>query len=196
MARFKPEDFPEGHPMHERVKAMMSASTTDGGRQTRRIRQHPEEDLQREIIKTADGWPLRTILKDGSWPDWVRRKTVGDWLFHVPNQRGDAVQRGVLSAMGVRSGVWDLFLTLPIMAWGGDASRVIPGLYLEVKAGKGHLSHDQTTFGEKVRGAGYLTRVVRSSQDFQRHIEEYLGESFAPTCVAWQPGEQTNGESP
>lgn len=77
---------------------------------------------------------------------------IGDFLFAVPNggMRTKAVA-GKLKAEGVKAGVWDLKLEVPIGR--------CPGLWIEMKAGSNTLTTEQRTWRDRMKRAGYQTVV-------------------------------------
>ena len=57
-------------------------------------------------------------------------------IYHCPNGGyRDPRTAAKFKAMGVKAGVWDIFLPCPT-----------PGLYVEMKAGKGRLTPGQVSF--------------------------------------------------
>ena len=89
-------------------------------------------------------------------------------LMAIPNggQRHIAVARK-LKAEGVKSGVSDLFLALPIPH--GPA-----GLWIEMKAPKGVVSQNQKDFMDLMQWAGYRTVVCRSVDGAMTEIMNHL----------------------
>lgn len=88
-------------------------------------------------------------------------------LFSVPNGGyRSARTAGVMKSEGVRRGVWDLFLPVPM----GHHS----GLFIEMKAGKGRLSPEQKLFRESV-GESYAWSVCYTWHEAVCDIVGYLG---------------------
>lgn len=89
------------------------------------------------------------------------------WLHHIPNgeKRNPAVARELV-AMGVRSGVYDLFLPVPR----GKAH----GLYIEVKTETGTLSKAQRDFKKFAEAQGYVCETMRSLDEGVQIIKGYL----------------------
>lgn len=88
-------------------------------------------------------------------------------LFSIPNGGyRSARTAGTMKAEGVKSGVWDLFLPIPM----GHSC----GLFIEMKAGKGRLSPAQHQFRSMV-GESYTWAVCYSWHEAVRDIVNYLG---------------------
>ncbi len=89
------------------------------------------------------------------------------WLFHIPNGGSRHIaEASKLKAMGVKSGVSDLFLPIPI--WTKH------GLWIELKKLKGVVSEDQSDWLDEMARRGYATRVCFSWQEARDAILEYL----------------------
>lgn len=88
-------------------------------------------------------------------------------LFHIPN----GGQRNILQAMrlkdaGVKPGVPDLFLALPL--------RGYHGMFIEMKSKNGRLSGDQKKMTALLRAQGFHVVVCHSSVDAMYESERYL----------------------
>lgn len=109
------------------------------------------------------------------------------WLHAIPNggSRGDsstsrAIRGGQLKAEGVRQGVADLFLPVPVGGW--------HGLYIELKApskrpkrtGAGGVSAEQSAFGSYARSVGYGWAVCYSWREAASVLKQYL--ECGPIC--------------
>ena len=89
-------------------------------------------------------------------------------LFHIPNggSRGKA-EAGRFRAMGVRPGVPDLCLPVPVGGY--------HGLYIELKRAKGgRVSAEQREWMDALRELGYCAAVCRGWEDAARIITWYL----------------------
>ena len=111
------------------------------------------------------------------------QKTLIDWwryecryygcderlLFAVPNGglRSKATA-AILKREGVRPGVPDLFLAVP--------RGTVPGLFVEMKTGRGVVRDVQLSFMELLRERGYRCVVARGFGEARRAIIEYLEE--------------------
>lgn len=117
---------------------------------------HPTED---QIHRACADW---VFAQEGIYP-FLR------WLMHVPNgglrSRGEA---GKMRAMGVRKGVVDWILPFP------SPSGRYAGLAIEVKSHRGTVSDEQQDFLDDAAAAGWLTAVVRSSDEFVKVVEQWI----------------------
>lgn|SRR3990167_2922791 len=92
--------------------------------------------------------------------------TDGRLLFAVPNggARHIAVARK-MKAEGIRAGVPDYFLAVP---------KERHGLFLELKAEKGRLSHDQAQMIDLLAAQGYAWAIAYGTDQAIKAIEDYL----------------------
>lgn len=94
------------------------------------------------------------------------------WLHAIHNQgHGDAIRGSKAKAEGVKAGVWDIFLPVPIIA---DAMMLHwwHGLYIEMKVGKNQLTKEQLEFMTDL--SGYNFAVCYSWQEARDAILKYL----------------------
>lgn len=92
-----------------------------------------------------------------------------DLLFHIPNGGGRSKREaGILKAMGVKPGVSDLFLPVPVTGKGS-------GLWIEMKADKGSVSDDQWRWIYAMRKNWYRAEVCFGWEDAVEVIKNYLG---------------------
>lgn len=126
-------------------------------------RNDEESQHQRALVEWA-GMARFPVPVAGVLPDEV----IGDYLFAVPNggARSKATA-GKLKAEGVKAGVWDLQLAIPM-------GRV-PGLWIEMKAGKNELSPAQVAWGERMQRMGYKRAVCWDWEEARDKILAYLG---------------------
>lgn len=90
-------------------------------------------------------------------------------LFAVPNGgKRDAVTGAKLKEEGALAGVADLIFLKSNKSWGA--------LLIEMKTLKGKQSESQKEWEQKITADGYKYVVVRSLEDFQKEIMEYLSE--------------------
>lgn len=88
-------------------------------------------------------------------------------LFSVPNGgKRDSVTGAKLKAEGALAGVADLILL--------KSNRYYGALLLELKTSKGRQSESQIEWQHKITADGYKYVVVRSIEDFQREVRDYL----------------------
>lgn len=102
------------------------------------------------------------------WESWARTRGISPQLcFAIPNggKRSRAVA-GKLKAEGVKRGVCDVFLTVPMSGF--------HGLYLEFKRPGEKPSEHQEAFLYEVRRRGYNALVVWSVGEAIRTVQEYL----------------------
>ena len=85
---------------------------------------------------------------------------IRDAIYHVPNggKRGK-VEAAILKGMGVRAGVSDLHIPVPVLhrPLRGDEAL---GLWIELKAGKGRLSQAQADWIRYMHTLGYDAHVI------------------------------------
>lgn len=90
-------------------------------------------------------------------------------IFAIPNggQRNIKVAQK-LKAEGVLAGVPDLQIPIPRNGYNG--------LFIEMKAGKkGVVSDKQKDIMARLTENGYLCKVCRCFDDFQKVVDEYMG---------------------
>lgn len=127
----------------------------------------------------------------------VRGVNALEWLHAIPNggTRGDdaksrAIRGGALKAEGVRQGVPDIFLPLPV--WTIGTPENIPpvntpvcwhGLYIEMKkpdlkpkkeGAKGGLSDEQIEFASYAKQVGYGWIVCYTWREAATAIQQYI----------------------
>lgn len=101
------------------------------------------------------------------------------WLHAIHNQgHGDKIRGGKAKAEGVKPGVFDLFLPVPI-SLDGEFNGALPrrlyhGLYLELKVGKNQPSEKQNEFAADMGAAGYQTAVAWGWLEAREKILDYL----------------------
>ncbi len=89
------------------------------------------------------------------------------WLHAIPNGGARDIRTGVkLKAQGVKRGIADLYLPLPVGKW--------HGMYLEMKSGKNKLTPEQAEFLEYARSKGYFTAVCYSAEEAYQALMDYL----------------------
>ena len=89
-------------------------------------------------------------------------------LHHFANERKCSVQQGrLLKRMGVKRGVYDFFIAIPM---NGKA-----GLWIELKTEKGKPSKEQIAFGQRKIKKGYAAFIVYGYDNAIAVITNYLG---------------------
>lgn len=122
------------------------------------VRTIPTEDTEQIIVFS---WAQMSL---GRYPELK-------WLHHIPNGgKRSKAEAGRFKAMGVRSGVSDIFL--PVSRGGYH------GLYVEMKALDGKPTSKQLEFLVDITAAGYLGRVCYGADEAIETIEQYLKGKF------------------
>lgn len=91
-------------------------------------------------------------------------------LFAIPNGGARGIITGaMLKREGVRKGVPDLFLAIPL----GECH----GLFIEMKRQRGgEVDKAQKEMHEALRAAGYSVAVCKGFEAAMKEIKNYLGE--------------------
>lgn len=149
----------------------------------------PEQMIQRAIIEYAD--LVRLPVDPKYWHPALAKMKLGQFLHFTPNGGHlTPAQRGIFKAMGLRAGVWDLQLRVPISADMGahsDGRRIIvriPGMWIEVKSDVGKLSERQAEFNDTLFLMDYARNTVRSVDDFTNALARYF-ENARPLNYDW-----------
>ena len=88
-------------------------------------------------------------------------------LFHIPNGSNKSkAQAGLFKAMGLKSGVPDLFLPV--------ARQCYHGLFIEMKTSKGVLSKNQEWWLFELKKQGYMTSVAKGFDEAIKTLKEYI----------------------
>ena len=139
-----------------------------------------EHQSQVSVIRWADTvaicvWPeyvikLERKMAVGNGHRMVRHETFP--LFAVPNG-GDrnVIVASKLRAEGVRSGVPDLWLPIPMGKYAG--------LVIEMKRDKGRTSKNQATWIAYLQERGYAVTVCFSAAEAVQSITDYLSGQWA-----------------
>lgn len=106
------------------------------------------------------------------------------WLHAIPNAgaRGNKVAAAQLKAEGVKAGVADIFLPVPVMRYGKEPDDEVPcywwhGLYIELKKAKGvpsDVSKEQIEFAKFVTNESFAWCVAFGYKEATHLIEAYL----------------------
>lgn len=103
--------------------------------------------------------------------EWIELKAKLDHrldaVFAIPNgsNKGFAA-RQVFKATGLKSGVPDVFVAVPV----NDHN----GLFIEFKTSKGKISDSQKAWHERLQRNGYRVSVCRSLSEAIEAVESYL----------------------
>jgi hypothetical protein len=133
---------------------------------TRRNR-HPEDDHAMALMR------------------WVRlhERKVPELglLFHIPNGgRRNVREAARLKAMGVKAGVSDYFLPVPLYD-SNEVDQYYSGLWIELKAGKNRPTPAQFDWQHRMHSLGYEVRICVGWIEAAKCIAYYLGrEELAP----------------
>lgn len=105
------------------------------------------------------------------------------WLHAIHNQgHGDATRGAQAKAEGVKAGVFDMFLPVPMQSdndgnniYMGNGHFLYAGLYLELKVGSNSPSDKQNEFSADMKKVGYATAVAWGWLEARNIILHYLG---------------------
>lgn len=105
--------------------------------------------------------------------DWASREKIdagrlGHFMFAIPNEgKRSKVLGAKMRAQGLRSGVPDIFLALPMHGR--------PGLFIEMKKQKGGVvSDNQEKWISRLKLAGYVVEVCKGAEEAKKVITNYL----------------------
>jgi len=88
-------------------------------------------------------------------------------LFHIPNgSYKSKAQAGLFKAMGLKSGVPDLFLPTPRKGY--------HGLFIEMKVKKGRTTQNQDEWIREFRYQGYKAEVAHGFDEAVEIIKGYI----------------------
>lgn len=97
------------------------------------------------------------------------------WLHAVHNQgHGDAIRGAKARAEGVKAGVADIFLPVPMLPFGMFEPTRYHGLYIELKVGNGKPSDIQNEFMSDMINNGYYSCIVYGWLEARKIILDYL----------------------
>lgn len=102
------------------------------------------------------------------WANWnIGRFPELKLLFHIPNGgKRDIKEAARFKAMGVKAGVPDLCLPVPMNGFAG--------LYIEMKYGKNTTTEKQKEWISALKEQGYKVEVCHSGEDATKELETYL----------------------
>lgn len=102
------------------------------------------------------------------WANWnTGRFPELELLFHIPNGgKRDAKEAARFKAMGVKAGVPDLCLPVPM--------RGFAGLYIEMKYGKNKTTEKQRAWIRALKEQGYKVAVCYGGEEATQELESYL----------------------
>ena len=89
-------------------------------------------------------------------------------VLHIPNEgKRSYALAAWLKSMGLRAGVYDLFLA--------RARQGFHGYWIEMKKFGKKLTPLQAEFGEQMRAEGYKAEYFTDWEAAKKSVEEYLG---------------------
>lgn len=92
---------------------------------------------------------------------------IGHYMFAIPNEGKRTKRMGArLKAQGLRSGIPDFMLAIPVDEW--------HGLFVEMKVGDNDLSDNQVKWRKRLLSRGYKVVVAYSCQEAKEEIKKYL----------------------
>ena len=98
---------------------------------------------------------------------WCRTRPELQFLFHIPNESiGGQAWMIRNRQMGVKSGVPDLMLPVPMNGY--------HGLFIEMKTKTGRISPQQRRWLDMLNAVGYLAVVAYGWEDARCKISDYL----------------------
>lgn len=121
---------------------------------------------------------------------WAKKMALAgrkelDLLFHIPNGGGRSKREGMtFKAMGVKSGVSDLFL--PVMRT--KFCVALGGLWIEMKGEKGAVSDDQWKWIYAMRRNGYEAVACFGWERAMADIKAYLGGEWPEVDMSEMEG--------
>jgi hypothetical protein len=117
------------------------------------------------------------LLKSGALSEKSIHKTVmariradsylKRFVLHFPNEgKRDPNYGRLLQSYGMRKGVYDLFITIPMRGFGGA--------WIELKTVEGKLSKEQIEFGKDMEIQNYFTKVTYGLDEALEIIDWYV----------------------
>ena len=105
---------------------------------------------------------------------WCRGKPWGQFLFHIPNESVGGMGWTIRNRqMGMKKGVPDLMLPIPMNHW--------HGLFIELKTDKGQTSQEQKRWIAALRLFGYKAVVCHGWKEAKDILEEYMDDDRVET---------------
>lgn len=135
-----------------------------------------EHQIQSGIVEWAN-----TIRYGGAFG-----MQLGNFLIAIPNGGKRKITEAIrFKKEGVKKGVSDLFLAIPIVISLVDMKTFssvegfskVSGLWLEVKTKNGKVTEEQSQWGDNMMLMGYRFEIVRSIDEGIQAIKDYLGMS-------------------
>ena len=131
-----------------------------------RKRATPEHDQQVALFEWA-------MLMSNKIPELALMFAIPNGAFY--GRYWSVAKR--MKAEGVKKGVPDIFLPVPMMRTDKDTSEITSmeaGLWIEMKAGKNRPSEAQKWWIEKLNDVGYSVAICYSFEEAKKDILTYL----------------------
>jgi hypothetical protein len=116
-------------------------------------------------------------LQQRVWPELRLAHHIPNGAYLGKDRAAAARHMAKLKALGLKPGVFDVFLPVARHGW--------HGLYIEMKATKGELSDEQEEFGRSVANEGYAVFICRNFDQAQKVILGYLFGESKPEQGEW-----------
>lgn len=105
--------------------------------------------------------------------NYIKKKSIENntynLIFAIPNgAKRDAITGARLKSEGVKSGVFDIFVSV--------ARNNYHGLYIEMKVNNNKLTENQIIFKQNVEKEAYKCIVCYSAKEAIEKLEEYLND--------------------
>lgn len=126
----------------------------------------PEHDAQVQVFQWAE-------LMSNKYPELKLLMAIPNGAFYgTGNNRGMWAIAKKMKAEGVRKGVPDIFLPIPVMDVANSYMKA--GLWIEMKAGKNKPKEEQKWWLEQLDEYGYRVEVCYGFQEAVDVISSYL----------------------
>ena len=113
--------------------------------------------------ETGENWEQRQLIQ------WARQYPWGQFLYHVCNENIGGMGYVIRNRqMGVRKGVPDLCLPIPMKGF--------HGLYIELKTDKGRPSIEQRRWIDTLSGFGYRAVICKGWEAAAKELRWYMDE--------------------
>ena len=116
-------------------------------------------------IKKSESQEQQTVM---AWAEIMQRRYPElQMLFHVPNEgKRSKAAGGQLKAMGLKSGVPDIYLDFPAGKY--------HGLRIELKVEKNKPTQEQDRWLKNLNAVGYFAAVCYGAAQAERVLEDYI----------------------
>lgn len=111
------------------------------------------------------------------WPELKLAHHIPNGAYLGRDRTAAARHMAKLKAMGLKPGVFDVFLPVARHGW--------HGLYIEMKSKEGDLSDEQEDFGRSVANEGYAVFICRTFEQARNVVVQYLFGETKPEQGEW-----------